>query len=108
MNYFYILIYITVGYIINRSISKDGYKINKRLPYIKIKFIQISPNIKIHFKKRSIHIHHWMTYSIILILSLTLNTAVFDSLFSKGFLIGGILQGLSFPDWKRLIIKRVI
>ena len=96
---------ILVGYIFNKSLSKKGSKINRRLPLIKIKFLQFSPNIKIHFKSRSIHIHHWLTYTVVLIITLTTNTVVLDTLFSKGYLIGGILQGLSFPDWKKIIVK---
>lgn len=105
MNYLYIFIFIILGYLFNRSLSKDGHKINKWLPHVKIKFIQLSPNIRINVKNRTIHIHHWITYTIILIITLTFNAGVLDTLISKGFLIGGIIQGLSFPDWKHVVFK---
>ncbi len=103
MNYIFFLLSIILGYIFNRSLSKRGGIINNRLPCIKIKFLQIGPNLKIHFKNKSLHIHHWITYSVVLIVTLTLNTGFLDTLFSKGLLIGGILQGLTFPDWRKIL-----
>jgi hypothetical protein len=97
---------VFLGYLLNRSISKSGGKINKRLPHIRIKFLQIGPVLKIHFKNRSLHIHHWITYSLILIVTFTTNTYILDTLFSKGLLVGGILQGLTFPDWKNIIVGK--
>jgi len=108
MNYVLFTTSILLGYIINRSLSKDGSKINKYLPFIKIRFIQFCPSIKINIGKRYIHLHHWLTYSIVLIITLTLNAGVLDTLFSKGLLVGGILQGLTFPDWKTIVVNKTI
>lgn len=108
MNYLLFMISIILGFIFNRSLSKDGSKLNRKLPLIKIRFIQFCPSIKIHIGSRYIHVHHWLTYSIVLIVTLTLNAGVFDTLFSKGLLVGGILQGLTFPDWKTIIVKKTI
>jgi hypothetical protein len=41
-----------------------------------------------------------------LIIAFTLNTGIFESFLSRGYLVGGILQGLSFPDWKKIIIQK--
>jgi hypothetical protein len=30
-----------------------------------------------------------------------------DFLFIKGFFFGGIVQGLTFPDWKKIFIPKV-
>src|SRR5512138_2588425 len=106
MNIFYFILSLLAGYYFNRSLSKSGYRINRKLPYYKIKFIQFSPNIKIHFKNRYIWIHHWLTYTVILIITLTSNAGILDTLVSKGILVGGILQGLTFSDWKTLIHRR--
>lgn len=107
MNYLMFGLSIILGYIFNRSLSKQGGVINKKLPHIKIKFLQIGPNIKLHFRNKSLHIHHWITYSIVLIITLTFNAGFLDTVISKGILVGGILQGLSFPDWKRVVIKNL-
>jgi hypothetical protein len=106
MDYIIFTFSLLLSYQFNNSLSKKGHRINKRLPSIKIKFLQLSPNIKIHFKNRSIHIHHWLTYSVMLIIAFTLNTGIFESFLSRGYLVGGILQGLSFPDWKKIIIQK--
>jgi hypothetical protein len=106
MDYAIFTLSLFLGYLFNNSLSKSGRRINKKLPFITIKFLQLSPNVKIHFKNKSIHLHHWLTYSVILIITFTLNTGIFESLISRGYLIGGILQGLSFPDWKKIIIPK--
>lgn len=107
MNYFIFTLTAFISYLFNKSLSKNGCKINNKLPYIKIRFIQISPNVKILLKNRTIHIHHWLTYTIILVITLTVNFGYLESLFSNGFLIGGIIQGLSFSDWKKIIYPKV-
>ena len=106
MNYFLFTLSIILSYRFNKSLSKRGYKINNRLPHIKIKFLQLGPNFKILLKNKTIHIHHWLTYTIILIITLTIDLGILGTLFSKGFLVGGIIQGLSFPDWRKIIIQK--
>lgn len=106
MNYFVFSLSLILSYLFNNSLSKSGCRINRKLPFIKIKFLQFSPNFKIHTKKKFIHIHHWLTYTIILIITLSTNINILDTFFSKGYLIGGILQGLSFQDWKKVIIPK--
>jgi hypothetical protein len=108
MNVLFFFCSILLGYVINRSLSKDGHRIKKRLPFIKIKFIQFCPNVKIHVGNKYIWVHHWITYSIVLIITLTLNVGVLDTLITKGVLVGGILQGLTFPDWKNVVINKKV
>ena len=105
MNYISFTLSFLLGYLVTRSYSKNNGMINKKLPQIRIRFLQIVPNLKIHFRKRSLHIHHWIVYSVLLITTLTFNMGVLDTLFSKGLLVGGIIQGLTFPDWKKIMIK---
>jgi hypothetical protein len=80
-------------------------KIGKKLPEVKFKAIQVSPHIKFHIKGRIIHMHHWLTLSMIIIASLFITNAFLDSYFTRSFLAGGILQGLSFPDYRRIIYR---
>ncbi len=105
MNLLFFTLSALLSYRFNSSLSRQGHKINKRMPYLKVKCFQFSPNIKIILKSRTIHLHHWFTYSIILIITLTFKAGFLDSLFSQGFLLGGIIQGLTFPDWKKFVIK---
>jgi hypothetical protein len=97
---------LSLSYQFNKSLSKTGGKINKKLPLIKARFIQFSPNFKITIRNKSIWIHHWLTYTIILAITLTTNAGILSDLFSRGYLIGGILQGLSYPDWKKFIVRK--
>ncbi len=100
------LLSITAGYKLAKTFSHPTSKIRKRIPEIKIKFIQVLPNIKIHLKGRVIHVHHWIFLSVVLILSFKSNSMISDSLILKGLLSGGIIQGFSFPDWKKILIKQ--
>jgi len=94
------------GFLFNHLATRNNTRINRKLPYLKLKFLQVSPTIKIHFKNRTIHLHHWLNYTIILIVTLTYSVGVFDSIPSKGFIIGSIIQGFTFPDWKNIIQKK--
>jgi len=95
-----------LGYILSKLISKEGDIINKKLPLMKIKFFQFSPEIHIHFKNKTLHLHHWLYFTIVLVITLTFNINFLDNIFAKGYLVGGILQGLSFSDWKGIIVRK--
>ena len=105
MNYFAFFVSLILGYSFNRLATKPNSRVNRNLPTIQIKFIQVFPRVKINFKNNSIHIHHWLTYTIILIITLTLNAGFLDTLYSKGYLVGSVLQGFTFPDWKKIVVK---
>ena len=81
-------------------------KVGKRLPEFKFKAIQISPSIKIHGRGRTIHMHHWINFSILIIISLFIANPFLDHQFTRSFLAGGIIQGLSFADFKNVIYKQ--
>ncbi|BCX14884.1 MAG: hypothetical protein KatS3mg088_567 [Patescibacteria group bacterium] len=69
------------GYEIAKNNSKPGSKLHQKLPFIKIKFIQISPNLKIDFREKIIHIHHWLYMSLLLIISFTAKDSFLTSVF---------------------------
>lgn len=100
------LLSLIFGYEIAKKTSKPNSKLHQKLPFIKIKFIQISPNIKIHFRGKIIHIHHWLYMSLLLIISFTARDSFLASDFFKGSMLGGIIQGLTFPDWKKIITSK--
>jgi hypothetical protein len=107
MPYLVLIISSLLGFLLNLLLSKPDTKINKHLPEIKIKIFQFCPSFKISFGKRTFHIHHWMSYSFLLIITITMGVGgLADLLFIKGFCLGGIIQGLTFPDWKKIIYKK--
>jgi hypothetical protein len=108
MPYLILLVSSILGFFLNRLISKPNAKINKHLPNIKIKIFQFCPSIKINIGNRTIHIHHWLSYSFLLVITITFGVGggLLDFLFIKGFFLGGIVQGLTFPDWKKIIYPK--
>jgi len=94
-----------LGYIFLHLTSNPKSKIHNKLPEIKFKWIQIFPSQKIIIRGRIIHLHHWLQFSLLLCVSVFANTGVLDSWTTRGFLLGGIIQGLRFPD--RSIFKKV-
>lgn len=92
---------IIVGYIIFFLASHDHHpkSIKKKLPSIKIKYLEISPNIKVNIRNRQIHLHHWLSLMIIFGVAVYYQQQIFDSLTAlKGFLLGGAAQGLTYKD----------
>jgi hypothetical protein len=46
-----------------------------------------------------------MNLSIILVITIIMGGGLLDSLFPKGLLLGGIIQGFTFPDWKKIVTR---
>jgi len=101
------LVSILLGFFVNLFLTRPNTKLNKRFPDIKIKFIQIFPRVQIHFKNKSLWLHHWLNYSLVLIIILTMNAGFLESVTIKGYLVGSIFQGLTYPDWKTLFVKKI-
>lgn len=99
------LLSLTAGYKIAKVFSHPESKVRAMMPCFKIKFLQFLPNIKIYIRGKIIHIHHWIYLSLLLVLSFKLNFSILDSTLFRGILSGGIIQGLSFPDWKKIFFK---
>lgn len=76
--------------------------IRKKMPNIKVHRFQIFPSLKIHLPDKTIHFHHWLNFSIILVFS-GITGNVIESIFLKGFLTGGILQGLTIPNGRKIL-----
>jgi hypothetical protein len=71
--------------------------------YPRSKRIQLYPSIRLQMKNRIFHLHHWMTLSIVLGLSLMFKVGILDHALTQGFLIGGIIQGLSDPMSRKVV-----
>ena len=44
-----------------------------------------------------IHLHHWLVFTILLIIYANLNVVIYPPV--AGFLLGGIVHGLTYSDW---------
>ena len=95
-----------LGYLTLRVTTHPTAKFRKRLPNIKTKRMQFFPVIRFHFFGRVIHLHHWLNFSILLILSFFVNTGVLDFTVTKGILLGGVLHGLLLPKEHRKIVYK--
>jgi hypothetical protein len=95
-----------IGYLTLRFASHPNSKIYKKLPHLKIKSVDLFPNIKITVRGRIIHIHHWFSFTILLCISIFVTGGILDSWLTRGFLLGGVYQGLRFPD-RNIFQKRL-
>lgn len=89
---------LTIGYFISRFLSKPIHIKPNRLPKLGIKRVEIMPNLLIQTRRWKIHVHHWMTLSLVFTV-LILTTASFNHLlFVKSLCLGGIIQGITYKD----------
>lgn len=97
-----------VGYITEHFSSNPKTKVYSHIPKIKIKPLELFPSVKFTFGNKIFHLHHWMSYSILLIITIAFEGGgIFDILFIKGFLFGGAIQGFTFPDWKKIVYPKI-
>lgn len=95
-----------LGYKFFKVVSDDRRStVAKQRPQIKIWRFQFSPNLRVFVKGRVIHMHHWINLSILLTFTFFLNMGFMDYMFTKGLMVGGILQGLTFPDFKNVVYR---
>lgn len=103
----YLIFCSFLGYKAQNLLNHPDSKLYKRLPNIKLKFIQFTPNVKIFLGNKEIHIHHWFTYSVVLIITVTFGSVgILETMAAKGFLAGSVIQGLTFSDWKKMVKDR--
>jgi hypothetical protein len=89
---------LVVGFFVSRFLSKPIHIKPNRLPRLGIKRVEIMPNLLIQTTKWKIHVHHWMTLSLVFAV-LILTTASFNHLLLvKSLCLGGIIQGITYRD----------
>ena len=103
MEYLSLVPATALGYLTLKATTHPKSKLRKRMPDIKIKRLQVFPVIKLDMFGKKIHFHHWMNFSIILAISGITSVAVLDHMFTRGLLIGGIIQGLTLPKGHRKV-----
>jgi hypothetical protein len=106
MQVFYIFLSSVLGYITLRFTSHPNSKLNKKLPRIRFKNAEIFPSTKIIIRGKIIHFHHWFNFTLLLCISIFVTGGILDSWLTRGFLFGGIIQGLRFSD--RNIFQKTI
>lgn len=56
-------------------------------------------------RKTKFHMHHWMIMLMLLVLYLLFIKPNALDMPIVGFLLGGIIQGLSYDDWNKFIVE---
>lgn len=80
-------------------------KYYKALPHLKIWKVEFFPSFKITIKGKVVHLHHWTSFALILTISLFIENGLLSTAAFKGFLTGGIIQGLLDPTAPRLFSR---
>lgn len=106
MEYLSLLPATALGYLTLKATSHPNSRIRRKLPNLRVKRVQIFPVFRVYMFGRVIHLHHWISFSIILAASAFISFGIFDYVFTKGLLLGGIIQGLSLPKEHRRIIYK--
>ncbi len=106
MEYLSIVPATALGYLTLRATSHPTSRIRRKLPNVRVKRLQIFPVVRLYIFGRVIHLHHWFAFSIILVFSAFISFGILDYVFTKGLLLGGIIQGLSLPKEHRKMIYK--
>jgi hypothetical protein len=77
---------------------KDPHTKRNRLPKLGYKNIEILPYFRIHIKEKTYHIHHWLTLTVIVGISIVGVEGLQHFLVLKAAAVGGIFQGLRYPS----------
>lgn len=80
------------------ALSSPKSPIEKRLPLESIKSFEVSPNILFKGKNETIHLHHWVFLGIFYGSLVVMKKSFRGKKLFDGFLLGLILQGLSYKD----------
>lgn len=95
-----------LGYLTFKTTAHPTSRIRRKLPNFKVKRVQVFPVFRFYMFGRVIHLHHWFCFSILLILSIFISIGILDHIFTRGLLLGGIIQGLRLPKGHRNLIYR--
>lgn len=106
MEYLSLIPATALGYLASRTVTHPNSRIRRKMPNIKTKRIQVFPVLRIKMFGRVIHLHHWIYFSIILLVSFFVSLGVVDYIVTKGILLGGIIHGLTIPKEHRKIIYK--
>lgn len=107
MEYLSLIPATALGYLASRTITDPAKsRIRRKMPNIKIKRVQVFPVLRIKIFGRVIHLHHWIYFSIILLVSFFVSLGIIDYIVTKGIIFGAIIHGLTVPRRHRKIIYK--
>lgn len=106
MEYLSLIPATALGYLTFKVTAHPASRIRRKLPNIKAGRVQIFPVLRVKIFGRVIHIHHWVSFSVLLILSFFITAGILDFIVTKGILLGGIIQGLTLPKEHRRVIYK--
>lgn len=106
MEYLSILPATALGYLGSRMFTHPSSRIRKKMPNIKTQRVQVFPVFRFKVFGRVIHLHHWIYFSAILIVSTFASLGVLDFIVTKGILFGAVVHGLTLPKKHRKIIYK--
>lgn len=89
---------ITGGFFLFWVTSHQKSPLHQKLPTKKIKNVSFLPHIKISRKEKDLHLHHWFNMGAIYMLLYWKKRHILGNKLLHGFLVGSILQGLSYED----------
>lgn len=91
------LLSLFVGYYLSLTFSHPKKK-KYLLPTVRIKNLEIMPNLRIHYKNKTYWLHHWVYYSILFAVLVLSYDSFHQLMLIKGATLGGVFQGLRYPD----------
>lgn len=94
-----------LSYKICNFVTHPKSKIWHKMPRVKVKRVELLPSLRVIVKGRVVHFHHWFNFSLLLCVSIFVTGGLLDSWITRGFLLGGVIQGLSTPSARKLIYK---
>lgn len=106
MEYLSLIPATALGYLASRTLTHPTSRFRKKMPNIKTKRVQVFPVLRIKAFGRVIHLHHWIYFSLILLVSFFVSMGVVDYIVTKGILLGGIIHGLTLPKEHRKIFYK--
>lgn len=96
-----------IGYLLFHIFSSDEKtSLKRKLPRKRVKNIEISPNIRIYGNDAVYQMHHWANCTSLYALLLLTRSRFLKNKVIHGFLLGAILQGLTYED--RFQFKHII
>ena len=90
-----------LGYLTFKATTHPKSRLRRRLPNIRVRRVQVFPVIRFYAFGRVFHFHHWVNCSILLAVSGFTSIGILDLTFTRGLLLGGIIQGLTLPRGHR-------
>jgi hypothetical protein len=88
---------LVLGYYLSLIISHPKRK-HRILPQLRFKNLEISPNVRLHIGGKTYWFHHWVYLSVLIAVLFIAYDSFQQYMLLKGAALGGVFQGLRYPD----------